>query len=365
MEDFKSSLVGKSCNLKDEIKKLPEELRKLWIDRKFISFLDKFKDIISKVPTDKRQKRAIFIIIRDIQDPVLPFLSELGYSFDNEVHKRIHECYKDLSKMCDDLGRLSGEFPRRVATSSNKYLVNILCSERNIFCTDNFMKQHLRFISGRWEEQTLKEQEEMRVEFQKQEDLSVSRFFGQTCVLLRTALNFMDKLYIYPLDSTFPERPGVYFIYHVGKTQLYEGSQVCPSTRYPVYLGMSETNIAKDIEDHREKIEMTSEPEQSTESQQTDEEGQTEEEKTERGTQREVVRLELTDFVVRFMIVDIEHCARNIEGILIEHFNPPWNSQTMAQFSFGNAKDSGNLWYKFHISKDPETIENVLRDLKI
>ena len=34
----------------------------------------------------------------------------------------------------------------------------------------------------------------------------------------------MDKLYIYPLDNTtLPERPGVYFIYHVGKTQLYEG----------------------------------------------------------------------------------------------------------------------------------------------
>ena len=224
MEDFKSSLVGKFCNLKDEIKKLPGELRKRWVNRKFILFLNAFKDIISKVPTDKRRKTAISTIIRDKINPVLPFLSELGYSFDNVVHKLIHECYQDLSKLCDDLGRLPGELPRRVASSSSKYLVKILCSKRKKFCTEDFMKQHLALISGRWEEQTLKEEEEMRLEMQKQKDLSFSRFFGHTCVLLRTALNFMDKLYIYPLDSTtFPERPGVYFIYHVGKTQLYEG----------------------------------------------------------------------------------------------------------------------------------------------
>ena len=42
MEDFNGSLVNKSCNLKDEIEKLPQELRMFWIDRKFISFLDKF-----------------------------------------------------------------------------------------------------------------------------------------------------------------------------------------------------------------------------------------------------------------------------------------------------------------------------------
>ena len=363
MEAFKSSLVGKSCNLKDEIEKLPEELRKRWIDREFRSFLVKFKDIISNVLTDERRMTGIFADIQHKINLVLPFLSQLGYSFDNEVHKRIHECYDELSKLCSDLERLPGEFPRRVASSSNKYLVNILCPERKIFCTDDFMKQHLKFISGRWEEQTLKV--EMEFKSHEQRDLSVSRFYGHEYDLQQIALDFLGKSYIHPLnDTTFPPLPGVYLIYHVGKTQLYEGSQVSPSTRYPVYVGMSQTNIANDLEDHRQNIEKASEPEQSAESQETDKEGEKEKERTERGSRREVVKLELIDFVVRFMIVDIEHYAHSIEGILIEHFNPVWNRQTMA-FSFGNAKDSGNLWYKFHISKDPKTIENVLRDLKI
>lgn len=158
MADCKSSLVGESCNLKDEIEKLPEELRKLWIDKKFTTFLDKFKDIIS---TDVPQYSI---------HPVLPFLSELGNSSDDEVHERIHKCYKELSKICNGLESLSGELSRSVASSSNKYLKNILCSERKRFCTDDFMKQHLTFISDKWEEQTFKVEEEMRLEFQKQKE---------------------------------------------------------------------------------------------------------------------------------------------------------------------------------------------------
>ena len=98
------------------------------------------------------------------------------------------------------------------------------------------IKRLLTFLSENCEDQTLKVEEELR----KQTDLSVSsRFFGHKYVLQQIALNFMDKLYIYPLDNTtLPERPGVYFIYHVGKTQLYERSQVAPSTRYPVYVGI-------------------------------------------------------------------------------------------------------------------------------
>lgn len=238
MEDFKSSLVGKSRNLNDEIKKLPEEPRNLWINRKFISFLNKFKDIISKVPTGKHQKTATSIVCRDKINPFLPFLSELGCSFDHEVHKRISECYEGLTKLCNDLERrLSEELSRSVASSSNKYLLNILCSEREIFCTDDFMKQHLRFISHRWQEQTLKVEKEFKSH--EQRDLSASRFYGHEYDLQQIALDFLDKSYIYPpSDTTFPPLPGVYLIYHVGKTQLYEGSQVAPSTRYPVYVGI-------------------------------------------------------------------------------------------------------------------------------
>ena len=76
------------------------------------------------------------------------------------------------------------------------------------------------------------------------------------------------------------------------------------------------------------------------------------------------MKLELSDFVVRLMNVDIHHYVPCIESMLIEYFSPVWNKQVMA-FSFGNAKDEENLWHKFHISKKRDTIENVLRYLKI
>ena len=95
---------------------------------------------------------------------------------------------------------------------------------------------------------------------------------------------------------------------------------------------MSQTNIADRLRDHRGKIKKAS-------------------------------KLELTDFVVRFMIVDIEHYIPCIEGMLIEYFNPAWNSQA-TKLSFGSNR-AENLWNKFHIEEDRETIKNVLRDLKI
>ena len=365
MEDFKSSLVGKSCNLKDEIEKLPEGLRKLWINRKFILFLDNCKDIISNILTDKRRKTAISPI--DIQVriyPVLPFFSELGYSFDNEVHKRIQECYNELLKLRDDPGRLPGELPRRVARSSNKYLVKILCPERKIFCTDDFMKQHLKFISRRWEEQTLKVEKEFKS--YKQRDLSVSRFYGHEYDLQQIALDFLDKSYIYPLkyDTKFPELPGVYLIYHVGKTQLYEGSQVFPSTDYPVYVGMSEKSISDRLNTHRNKIK-TANGKQTGQEKQTATEEKTDEKQTDGEGQTKEVKMELSDFVVRFMIVDIKHYACCIKSMLIKYFCPVWNSETGVKLSFGNAGDTANNWHKYHIRKDAQTIRRTLDLLKI
>ena len=335
---FKSIHVGKFNNLEEEIKKLPDELKDDWNNRKFKEFLEKVKRII------KRRR-----LQHDEINATLPFLPELGYSFDHNIHSEIYECYSKLLDLCKE-GRFSTaeSVQQRLASSINRYVDNILCTEREKICPD--ITRLLTFLSKNCKEQTLKVEEEMRLNFQKQKDLSVSsRFYRPKYVLQQIALNFMDKLYIYPLDSTtFPERPGVYFIYHVGKTQLYEGSQVSPSTRYPVYVGMSRWSIADRLRKHLGKIEIASKPKQSTESQQT-----------------EGVKLELSDFMVRFMIVDIEHYVPSIEGMMIEYFSPVWNSEAMA-FSFGNAKkDSENLWYKFHNDKDQKTIDNVLGDLKI
>ena len=350
-DSFKSIDVGKSGNLKpEEIEKLPDDkprsMKDLWNKRQFIDFLEVFEGMIPAVASQKSKKkkgREKKKFPHDEINATLPFLPELGYSFDRNVHSAIYACYRKLLELCGARDALQ----QSLARSVNMYVDNILCTEREKMCPGPDIKQLLKFLSKNCEEQTLKVEEELCLEFQKQIDLSDSRFFGHTCVLQRIALNFLKKLYIYPLNSTFPRLPGVYFIYHVGKTQLYEGSQVFPSTRKPVYVGMSTTNIAERLGDHRRKIENASKLKQSTKSQQT-----------------EGVKLELTDFVVRFMIVDIKHYAPCIESMLIEYFSPVWNREAMA-FSFGTANDDQNLWHQFHISKNPVIIENVLRDLRI
>ena len=60
--------------------------------------------------------------------------------------------------------------------------------------------------------------------------------------------------------------------------------------------------------------------------------------------------LEVTDFVVRFMIMDIKCYATTIEATLIDHYKPLWNIK-LVKFSFGNAKDPNNNWYAYHVAK--------------
>ena len=71
--------------------------------------------------------------------------------------------------------------------------------------------------------------------------------------------------------------------------------------------------------------------------------------------------LELRDFAVRFLIVDIEHYAPGIEGLLIEYHNPLWNKDKNINFSFGNAHAENNNWRKYHVIQDESTIKNMIK----
>ena len=300
-ESFKSIEVGKLNNLEKEIGKLRDgKLKDHWNKRKYKEFLERFKCIIEG-------KKLLTVI-----DKTLPFLPELGYSFDLNVHKGICECYSKLLDLYEK-DRLfhsrAGSAKRILPRSINRYVDNVLCTKREKICPD--IQRLLMFLSKNdCEEQTLKVEEELCLIFQKQKGFPVSRVFRTKYVLQQIALNFMDKLYVYPLASKFPKRPGVYFIYHVGKTQLYEGSQVSPSTRNPVYVGMSQTSIADRLRDHLRKVNLTSAgKKKSTASQQT--EGKkirkiktsAGKKKSTASQQTKGMKLELTDFVVRFMIV--------------------------------------------------------------
>ena len=181
----------------------------------------------------------------------------------------------------------------RVGKTSN------LTEEKVGLVPNQFIKYLGELSDNEIKEQTFKVEEELRLEFQKK---SGSRNSGYICVLQRIVLEFMDKLYIYPLNSEFPERPGVYFIYYVGKTKLYEGSQVSTSNDNPVYVGQSKKSISQRLVDHCEKI-------------------------------KAAKNLNQADFVVRFMILDI-HYVLTIEGMMIEHFQPVWPEQRDGKFLF-------------------------------
>ncbi|KAJ7381919.1 hypothetical protein OS493_038294 [Desmophyllum pertusum] len=286
---FKSAHVGKDSNLMEEIEKLPENLKHFW---------------------------------------------QLGNSFDWKVHRLIRECYE----LCDKLQHRPTELVQSLARSCNKYVLNILCTKKIKLVPYRYIDPY-RFITWCLNFSCVPDVLSNAIEKQT---LSVEPgHIPDMDTVFSTALEFMDKLYIYPLDPEilkFPELPGVYFIHYVGETDLYEGSQVSPSTDCPVYVGHSQKSIADRLRDHYKTIEAAK-------------------------------NLHLTDFVVRFMIVDLARSASApvIEKMLIEHFSPVWNIESEVGFSFGNANSETkcNTWNKFHIQEDGPTIVTMLEKLRI
>lgn len=199
--------------------------------------------------------------------------------------------------------------------SCNLYLRTILCTElmesAKIEILENLKRSKFLLKEKSLDRQTLKVEDKLR-----QKRSSVSD--GYICDLQRISVEFMKKLFIYPLDSSYeyPKRPGVYFIYYIGQTALYDG-QVKPSTYEPVYVGMSETSISVCLKDHHQAIDRAS-------------------------------VLKVDDFIVQFMLVDIKYYASCIEGMLIERLSPKWNNET-GFFSFGNASSETNDWNRYHI----------------
>ena len=338
---FGSLRVVKDDKLEKEIKELPEELRRLWIERNFQQFLREFNTILEKLNRPGNSVSEKGTEISDFNS-VLHFLSEPGKSdaIDHEIHQLINDCYSSCEKYL--AGKSDDDLQRRLASSCNRYVINVLCTERMEFAPSDCTGRYLALSKHLLTEPELKKQtlnvEDTLSECRKPQGAPSGS--ENEYILQRISLEFMNKLYIYPLDSqmsTFPKHPGVYFIYYVGckkrKTrELYKGSKIISSTDQPVYVGMSETSICSRLINHQGKI-------------------------------KKAKNLKLGDFVVRFIIVDIKYYARCIEGMLIEHFSPVWNSESVG-FSFGNGNNKKNTWNKYHIQEHGRTIKTMLARLR-
>ena len=155
-------------------------------------------------------------------------------------------------------------------------------------------------------------------------------------MLQEISVKFVEKLPLFPLtrsgdiDKSF-QYPGIYLIYYVGAKSLYKGL-VSSSKDQPIYVGMSRVSAFTRLNIHRGRLEKAKD-------------------------------LQVQDFKVRFMSLDIEHYAPCIEGMLIEYYSPLWND-TAVKLSFGNASDESNNWYKYHVDEDDKTINNIIENVE-
>lgn len=159
-----------------------------------------------------------------------------------------------------------------------------------------------------------------------------------TCMLQEIAVEFVRELPIFIItpSNDYPAKAppmlhGVYLLYYVGKTSLY-GDLVSPSQDQPIYIGMSENNILHRLKYHCNKVANSKD-------------------------------LEKTDFMVRFLIVDIKYYAPCIEQVLIEYYNPLWNDKRVG-FRFGEAVGEKGNWYKYHVAEDEDTRKQMIERVK-
>ena len=231
---------------------------------------------------------------------------------DSGIHRKIQEIYS-LCKVF--------ESNETLATSCNMYVRTVL-SDRKLLESAGF-DSILRCLD-------ISKRISIKLEIEQGRELEVEREIRDpnetqnefTSILQKKAVTFVEESNIFPITigKDYPgARPcfdGVYLIYYVGQTSPY-GDRVKPSQVQPIYVGKSNTDILRRLDDHLSKIEPAKD-------------------------------LKVTDFVVRFMRTDIKIYVRAIEDALIEYYNPLWNKNSV-KFSFGNARDPDNNWYAYHI----------------
>ena len=297
--------------------------RKHWNKQKSEKFLNNIhrisKDLASKASkaskastaSRKKEKASKAKVKAD-----LPSLQKCWEHKDSEIHQKIQEIYS----WCEVF-----ESNETLTTSCNTYVRTVLSDSKLLksagfvpilSCLD--ISKRISIKLGIKKGKMIHVEEEIHKEFKRRKK---DDKFEST--LQKVAVTFVEKLNIFPIitredyPGEHPHFAGVYLIYYVGQTSLY--GKLAGSSQVPIYVGKSNNDILDRLFDHRRKIVGAKD-------------------------------LEVTDFVVRFMTLDIENYASSIEEMLIDHYDPLWNNKTV-KFSFGNAKDPDNNWYAYHVAK--------------
>ena len=285
------------------MEELLEGLRELWNGQKFEEFLKKVRKLLKdlKRSTNDKEMEASKATV----EFALHSLPELSKNKNRQIHKYIQEIYS----LCEKF-----ESTRTLAESCNEYVRNVICTEIMQYTTFAGIHRCLEiservFKALEIEKEKLKWEDEVcKVHAERNEG------DGYKCSSQKMAVELLKKWPIFPIticksykaDANFP---GVYLIYYVGETLLY-GDLVSHSQVQPIYVGESCNNIFQRLRVHCQRLE-------------------------------EAKDLKETDFIVRFIIVDIQYFATATEKALIDFYRPLWNF-SIVQLNFGNAQNSTN-----------------------
>lgn len=290
--------------------------RKHWNKQKSEKFLNNIleisKDLASKASTANRKKEKAS---KAKVKAGLPSLQKYWEYKDSKIHQKIQEIYS----WCEVF-----QSNKTLTTSCNTYVRTVLSDSKLLrsagfvpilSCLDISKRISIKLGIEKGKMIGVEKEIQKGGKRRKKDDIEY--------ILQKAAVTFVEKLNIFPIITRedFPEKhphfAGVYLIYYVGQTSLY--GKLDGSCQVPIYVGTSKNDILGRLFDHRRKIVGAKD-------------------------------LKVTDFVIRFMTLDIKYYAPAIEAMLIDHYKPLWNDKSV-KFSFGNAKDPNNSWYAYHVAK--------------
>ena len=330
LRKFKKYFPSKHKDRLDEVlraeEKLPTDLKQLLSNGDYKRFLE---EALSEFASNLKLSKCLLAIC-----PVL------GLSNEKEVHKLVQRFF---SVNCDDQETMDFTRSKHAYVTNTKF-IELLPDDWLGKCGEGIKEILEEKRQARIKEATfLRELRDTRYVFDVAKltfkvEFELGRKFRETpelqegSLLLEAAKEFLSSIEIWlKLDEHFPPQPGVYFLYYIGEKELYPGSFVIRSPHVPVYVGMSASKISTRMADHKAKIGMAK-------------------------------NLDVADFAVKVIFVDIRHYAPCIEGMFIEHFDPVWNRETLG-ISFGSGVSS--LWRKYHVDEDLDVSKEMEKKLNI
>jgi len=262
----------------------------------------------------------------EVPQQVLDILPYFAWTKDNAVHRRVQEFYSENSEN-------PAVNPNALTESRYNYIMNAGFASRFLppewieeFCDDESTTSYNK-LSRQGKNLkpfvfSLQNLAGHRIEIEK--SIFVQQHTtGQIVTLVTVADEFLKTMPYWKLGP-LPNRSTVYALYYIGTKLLYKG-RIRASLERPVYIGKSVSDASNQLLILKDK----------------------------RST------LNPADFAVRVIMIDNRHYLSCVQGLLVQHYDPIWNSRRVG-LNFGKIKkEEDNLWIGYHIIQHPKAIKLI------